>query len=122
MSDVRTLSYDDFDAELRGQGVSSRWHAAFVCPACGTVQSAQSLIDAGASSEEVGKYLGFSCVGRWTGAPAHRRGDAPGKGCDWTLGGLFKIHKLEVVTPDGVHHPSFEVASPEQAQKLEQGA
>ena len=24
-----------------------------------------------------------------------------------TLGGLFKIHELEVVTPDGEHHPRF---------------
>jgi hypothetical protein len=39
-----------------------------------------------------------------------------GKPCNWTLGGLFRTHTLEVVTPDGKKHPRFEVATPEQAQ------
>ena len=30
--------------------------------------------------------------------------------------GLFQIHKLEVVTDDGVHHPRFELASEAEAK------
>jgi hypothetical protein len=32
------------------------------------------------------------------------------------LGGLISLHKLEVVTPDGEHHPRFEVATPDEAK------
>jgi hypothetical protein len=37
-------------------------------------------------------------------------------GCNWTLGGLFQMHALEVVTEDGERHPRFEVATPEEAK------
>ena len=82
-----------------------------------TVQSAADLIaaKAGASMGEVEKYLGFSCVGRFTGAKSPRK-KPDGSPCNWTLGGLFSLHELEVVTEDGEHHPSFELATPEQAQ------
>jgi len=56
--------------------------------------------------EEIEKYLAFSCVGRFD----------PDKGCDWTMGGLFQLHELEVVTEDGKHNPRFEVASPAMTQ------
>lgn len=127
---------------MKAQGVSSEKHIAFVCPVCSTVQSIASLMCAapevaGASggivpastlSEEVArKLIGFSCEGRLTNVgpfvPKRRSSKLPKdpcrRGCDWTLGGLFTIHKLEVVTPDGRHHPSFELATPEQAQALE---
>lgn len=32
-------------------------------------------------------------------------------GCNWTLGGLFQRHQLEVVTDDGVRHPHFDLAT-----------
>jgi hypothetical protein len=91
-----------------------------ICPRCGTVQSARDLIAAGAGADfdAVSKYLGFSCVGRFTGAGSPRK-TPDGKPCNWTLGGLFALHKLEVVTPDGKRHPRFELASPEQAQTNE---
>ena len=113
---MRRVTLDQFRAELVGQGVG---HAdfAFKCPMCGTVQSARDLIAAGAgkSFDEVEKYIAFSCVGRWTGAPAPRT-KPDGKPCNWTLGGLFSLHKLVVVTPDEKEHPRFEPASPEEAQ------
>lgn len=112
---VRTMTVGEFHAALKAQGASCREQVALICPMCGTVQSAQDLIDAGAGSsfDEVEKYLGFSCVGRWTGAGSPRK-EPDGKACDWTLGGLFALHKLEVVTPDGNRHPRFEPATPEQ--------
>lgn len=114
---MRTLNVDEFHAELKAQGVSSHADFAFVCPMCRTVQSARDLMKAtGKGFDEVERYLGFSRVGRFTNAGPHKQGAAPGKGCDWTLGGLFRIHELEVVTSDGHPHPSFELATPDQAR------
>lgn len=93
------------------QGVE-REHYAVVCPSCKTVQSRALLLKHGVSKEEVDNVFGFSCVGRFT---------APLKsvGCTWTLGGLFKIHTLEVIDDEGRVHMYFELATPEQAQLLE---
>ena len=95
---MQTMTLGEFHLMLREQGVPLV-NVTFRCPACGTLQSAQDLIDAGAGSDldEVEKYVAFSCVGRWDSS----------KGCDWTLGGLFKLHELEVVTEDGERHPRF---------------
>lgn len=113
---METMTVVEFKNALRGQGVP-RDNLALICPMCGTVQSASDLMGAGAgdSFENVEKYLGFSCVGRFTGAGAPPK-KPNGGGCNWTLGGLFQTHKLEVVTDDGVHHPRFQVATPEQAK------
>lgn len=100
---MKTMTLDEFHAALKAQGTERIEDVTFKCPMCGTLQSAQDLIDAGAGTDldDVERYLAFSCVGRW---PSD-------KGCDWTLGGLFKLHELEVVTPDGKHHPRFEPAT-----------
>jgi hypothetical protein len=121
---IRTISVTEFRAELAAQGVNHPRHYALKCPICGTVQSMASLVVAGASVEDAEKQIGFSCEGRITGvgplpknASAERRGQ---RGCDWSLGGLFSLHMLEVVTEDGRTHPRFEIASPEEAQELEE--
>lgn len=113
----RELPLDEFRAEIKAQGLEPLDYA-FICPACNTIQSARWLIAAGAGADfdAVQGTLGFSCVGRFTGAGGDKREE--GKGCDWTLGGLFQIHKLTVVTPEGQKHPHFEVASPAQAKAL----
>lgn len=117
MAEIRKITLDEYHSELRDQAVSGHENLAFVCPMCGTVQSARDLISAGAGKtfDDVERYLGFSCVGRWTGARSPRA-KPDGEPCNWTLGGLFTLHKLEVVTPDGETHPRFEPATPEQAQ------
>lgn len=94
------MTLEEFHTAIQTQGPERIEDVTFRCPKCRTLQSAQDLIDAGAGKNlvEVERYLGFSCVGRWD----------ENKGCDWTLGGLFRIHKLEVITPDGEHHPRFE--------------
>ena len=120
---IEKISLEDFLGRLKAQGVPRR-HLALICPACGTAQSMHSLIaaGAGATEDEVEKYVGFSCVGRWTEAPAADFANKPpkygGSGCDWTLGGLLGIHELEVATPDGEVHPRFVPATAEQAQAL----
>lgn len=80
----------------------------FRCPKCGTVQCGNDLIAAGAGAnlEEIESYLAYSCVGRWDQT----------KGCDWTLGGLFQIHTLEVMLPDGTVHPRFEPVQPSEPE------
>jgi hypothetical protein len=114
---MKTITVDELHAQLRAQDVP-RLHVAFKCPMCGTVQSMADLILAGAGKdeEEVEKYIGFSCVGRWThgGGPPKKKGTQVG--CNWTLGGLFQCHEVEVVTPDGKRHPQFETATQEEAQ------
>ncbi len=114
---MKTMTLEEFQTALRAQGVKSHNDAAFVCPMCGIVQSARDLIQAGAGKtfDEVERYLAFSCVGRWTAASAPRR-EQDGSPCNWTLGGLLTLHKLEVEMPDGERHPRFDLATSEQAQ------
>lgn len=118
---MRKITIEQFSAELKEQGVKSIEHCAFRCPMCKTIQSSRSLIHAGAGGtfEQVQPYLGFSCVGRFTNAGPHKPGAEPGRGCNWTLGGLFTIHELTVITVDGKEHMRFELATPEEAQKLQ---
>ncbi|MBQ0916850.1 hypothetical protein KBW71_00100 [Hydrogenophaga aromaticivorans] len=113
---MQTMTLDEYKAAVKAQGVPQE-HIAMKCPMCGTIQSAADLIAAGAGADfdEVEKYLAFSCVGRFTGAGSPRK-IPDGKPCNWTLGGLFTLHKLEVVTPDSKKHPRFELASPAEAQ------
>ena len=116
---MKRLTHAEFVAQAKAQGVP-RVHVAYKCPVCGTIQSATSLINAGAGKDldTVEKFEGFSCVGRWTKAGPFHKGDPAGKGCDWTLGGLFRMHTLEVMQDDKPH-PVFELATPEEAQELQ---
>ena len=132
--DMRKVTVDELHAEMKAQGVSSREHIAFRCVVCGTVQSLASFArHTELKGEEVERYLGFSCIGRFTNAgpwvppPRSKRAARQAReyerrrqtpGCDWTLGGLFQVHRMVVVTPDGKEHPSFELANSEEAQAL----
>jgi len=108
----------EFHAALKAQGVPSSLHCVFICPMCGTLQSMQDLIDAGAgqTQEEVEPYTGFSCIGRFTHNQPPPLEKGTQNGCNWTLGGLFSLHTTTVVTEDGQKHPRFDLATPEQAQ------
>lgn len=112
---MKTMTLDDFQAECMERFPSSL-ETAVKCPMCGTVQTGQDFIDAGCghSFDDVQGILGFSCIGRYTGAPAPRK-KPDGNPCNWTLGGLLQLHKLEVVTPDGQSHPHFELATKSEA-------
>ena len=70
----------------------------FKCPSCGGVQSLSDFIENNVPEPD-GKFY-FSCIGRWV----------KGRGCDWTLGGLFQIHNTEVITEDGAIVPVFDFA------------
>lgn len=103
------MRLDEFHAAIKSQNKERIEDVTFRCPRCGTLQSAQDLIGAGAGKniDEVEKYLAYSCVGRFD----------PAKGCDWTLGGLFQIHELVVVLPDGSEHPRFMPVALEEAPR-----
>lgn len=73
----------------------------FRCVACGHVQSVDN-IRAIRPSLDLGDWRGwihFSCIGR----------RIDGVGCDWSLGGLFKIHTVQVAF-EGEPMPTFEFA------------
>lgn len=116
---MRKIPLAEFHAELKAQGVP-KLHLAFKCPICGTIQTPRDLIEAGAGSnfDDVEKYIGFSCIGRFTNAgPFIKDRTPPAIGCDWTLGGLFHLHKLEVINDEGKACPQFELATPREAQE-----
>jgi len=106
MSDSKreTMTRDEFLTIATGNGAVPIEKALFECPMCKTKQSATDLIDAGAgdSLESVQGYLAFSCIGRWDSA----------KGCDWTLGGLFQLHEVEVEFEPGQMRPCFRPVEP----------
>lgn len=58
----------------------------FICPKCKTPQSYNDFKKEGIDSGVIMKVLAFSCIGR------HSRS----KGCNWSLGGWFQIHEVEV--------------------------
>jgi len=114
---MKQVTLMEYHEALKAQGVPIE-HCAMRCPACGTLQSARDLIAAGAgrNMEEVEKYLGFSCVGRWTHHKPPPKEKGTQAGCNWTLGGLLPLHDMVVVTPDGKHHPRFELATAAEAR------
>jgi hypothetical protein len=110
---MKTMQLSEFQDAIKAQGVD-RQDAAFICLMCKTVQSMRDFIAVGVDQEDAKKNIGFSCIGRKTGAGSPRK-LPDGKPCNWSLGGLLRLHEIEVVTPDGTH-PFFEIATPEQAQ------
>jgi hypothetical protein len=78
-------------------------HWAFKCVACGHVQTAAGIAErCNVDLERAAAGVYVSCEGRLGGA-----------GCDWTLGGLFRTHTLEVLDPETqVFTPVFEFADP----------
>jgi hypothetical protein len=121
------ITIEQLHQRLKTQGVA-REHLAFKCVTCHTIQSIASLIKAGCPADKAETQIGFSCEGRWSNAgpwPSHagkaaeRSKRTEKRGCDWTLGGLFRVHKLEVIDADGKQQPIFEIADPEEAKALE---
>lgn len=115
---VETITHAEFIKRCEAQELEPR-HWAFKCPICQTVQSIESLLRAGVKKEKIEGVVAFSCVGRWTKAGPHKKDAAPGNGCDWTLGGLFRLHNLAVDFGEGKEpRPCFEIASKGEAHGL----
>jgi hypothetical protein len=100
MEKVKQISLAEWRAEgeeLFGKDMN-KWK--FKCVQCGHVQTLQDFIDHGIDEKEAVTLFFYSCLGRW-------KKDV---GCDWTLGGLFQIHKLVVISEYGKPVPVFEFA------------
>lgn len=112
---VEVVPIAEFVERMRAQGVPVE-NVAFICPMCQTIQTGLDLIESGAGEDmdEVDKFLGFSCVGRFLGA-GEPRAEPDGKPCNYTLGGLFKFHKTEIQY-ETYMRAVFELATPEQAK------
>ncbi|HKY40722.1 MAG TPA: VVA0879 family protein [Polyangiaceae bacterium] len=74
--------------ELFGQDPRA-WR--FKCPRCGHEQSHNEATARKPDLGDTSNWIYFACEGRRN----------PVVGCDWTLGGLFQIHTLEVVEDSG---------------------
>lgn len=106
---VTVITKETLQARIAAQGVDSPKNIATICPACGTVQSYALARKLGASDEQAKGLAAYSCVGRIKGSA---------EGCNWTLGGVLKIHTLAVMEDDGEVMPFFELATAEQAKEL----
>lgn len=97
---MEKISLDDFKKKIK-DNFGSLNDAEFICPSCKTVQTPQDLIDNGAGKDldEVNGLIGYSCIGRFNDEKI---------GCNWTLGGLFQIHELEVIS-EGQARPCFKI-------------
>jgi hypothetical protein len=91
------IEYDSWISALKekyGED-SKKWK--FKCPSCGNEQSIEDFLSHNIEEPENKVY--YNCIGRYVS----------GIGCDWTLGGLFKINKVSVLK-DAVVFPVFEIA------------
>ncbi|MBL0928510.1 MAG: hypothetical protein IBJ15_00065 [Alphaproteobacteria bacterium] len=126
----RRLTVAEFMAEVERQighapaSEGDHLRITFVCPMCACVQDGADFLEAGAGRDwaEIETHVGFSCIGQWKKAkPPRAKPD--GEPCDWTVGGLFKVHTLEVMDEAGIAHPMFELApAPKRAVDADEAA
>lgn len=118
-SPPRRLTQAEWLAEGKARfGENTRkWR--FVCPICKHVQSMESVLAMreDMTPSEAEGYVYFSCEGRFAPGSGKAFGKTvpdPKIGCDYTLGGLFKIARVEVVTPEARILPVFEFDGAEE--------
>ena len=80
----------------------------FTCCNCGNTQSIEDFEKIGISASEAGGYVYFSCIGRFIPDSKGTMSNQI-KPCNYTVGGLFNLAKVCIVTPDGEKHPMFEL-------------
>lgn len=95
---IRTLTHSEWHTEATRRFGDDHRAWRFRCPRCGNIQSIASVLEHNPSLKDPSNWIYVSCEGR----------HVPGHGCDWTLGGLFKIHTVEVVVDDEGTLPVFE--------------
>jgi len=89
----------------------------FKCVICGNVQCMEDFIKLGMAAEEASTVVFFSCIGRWVkskGTLMNKKSP-----CDYTLGGLFKLGKIEVIDIDESKGQVFEFADENAMKELE---
>lgn len=98
LDSAKIVKYEDWIDKLKKNFGDDAKKWAFKCPSCGNTQTIQDFLDNKVEEPESKVY--FSCIGRFV----------KDKGCDWTLGGLFQIHKTSVLKGVKVI-PVFEMAN-----------
>jgi hypothetical protein len=106
----RTVSLEDYFKECIDRFGHDRNNWRFVCPACGHVASVAEYKAVGADDA-----IGYSCIGRWTGAKRDAFGKGPGP-CNYAGGGLIRINPVRVVLEDDAVF-MFELARSEPPMK-----
>jgi hypothetical protein len=91
------IDYDEWIIELHQRFGDDPEKWAFKCPNCGNIQTAQDFLNHMIEFPKSKVYN--SCIGRYV----------DNIGCNWTLGGLFQIHKTSVLK-DAEVIPVFEMA------------
>jgi len=95
---MKKMTLTEWKAEATRRFGNDPYKWKFKCTSCGHVQCAE---DFKGLVEDPMSVMFFSCLGRF-------KDDV---GCNWTLGGLFQMHTLEVDPEDGRDPvPSFEFA------------
>lgn len=87
---TRTITLEQYMADAEEKFGPDKMNWKFVCPSCGNVASVAAYKAAGAPEGAVG----FSCVGRWTGATKNI-GEKPGP-CNYSGGGLFGLNPVTI--------------------------
>jgi predicted RNA-binding Zn-ribbon protein involved in translation (DUF1610 family) len=91
MTDLITMTVDEWQAEGARRFGPDQMSWQFVCPSCGHVAKVSDWKEAGAPQTAVA----FSCIGRWTPSTATllQTGTGP---CDYAGGGLFQLNPVQV--------------------------
>jgi len=98
---IKIMMRSEWEAEGKARFGIDKKNWIFKCPNCNTLQSYDDWSRLTTlEPKEINQYIGFSCIGRVS----------KDMGCNWSLGGLFQIHKLEVIQLDGKKVPFFEFA------------
>lgn len=100
------ISHEDWRAKGHALFGPDQKQWRFKCPNCGTIQTVQDFLDLPmfkSNPSNAQGYIAFSCIGRFV----------EGKGCNWTLGGLFQIHKTEVLMKGAPPRRVFEFDEPD---------
>lgn len=105
---MRTITLEQWAAEGSQKFGDDQSEWKFICPNCGHIQTAIDFHELGMPDEQINRFLGFSCIGRYIDGCKGEFGNgiAP---CNYTSGGLFNIAPLTVIA-NGAEHHMFEFA------------
>lgn len=86
----KTITLEEWQKEGKNLFGNNTQDWKFKCPNCGNIQSYKSIKEHNPEIKLNVDNITFNCEGRLNSK----------YGCDWTLGGLFQIHELEVIASE----------------------
>jgi hypothetical protein len=102
------MTFDEWTVEGIRRFGPNREAWRFVCPCCKYEQTVAECRHAG----QPVNAIGFSCIGRWTGAQREALGGKGPGPCNYAGGGLFRLNPIRVLDPEGIAHELFAFAEP----------